>query len=300
MIARLIEASAGTGKTYRLEEEITALIAGGIALEKILVVTFTEKATAELRARIRRRLSREAADPARVAQSDRFREALARIDQASILTIHGFCHHMLREFAFEFGTELESELVDDAVLREALLADIVREWIPRYGERLADILLLSKYPQQSARDGSSLWESRVIQIASRLRDGDVIWHEDRICPDLQWQKSILEKIQTALFLFGEYDPNDLDRNLFIADYKKRMKQNTRNKTTKLLVRFGEEFFGTALHEPLLRRFIRFVHSMKDDFDSLGKDGPIPENFANFISAAQTAYTLVMRASRYLE
>ncbi|MEE4363226.1 MAG: UvrD-helicase domain-containing protein, partial [Desulfotignum sp.] len=54
----LIEASAGTGKTYTITTLVVRLIAAGYPVESILVVTFTEAAAAELKLRIRMRLSR--------------------------------------------------------------------------------------------------------------------------------------------------------------------------------------------------------------------------------------------------
>ncbi|MDP6946046.1 MAG: UvrD-helicase domain-containing protein, partial [Myxococcota bacterium] len=53
-----LEASAGTGKTYTIEGLVTRLVAeDGVPIDKLLVVTFTEEATSELRGRIRRRLA---------------------------------------------------------------------------------------------------------------------------------------------------------------------------------------------------------------------------------------------------
>src|SRR5271170_3136875 len=90
----VIEASAGTGKTYTLEQIIPRLILGdgtpraaGIPLSKILVVTFTEKATGELKKRVRDRLETALKDnPA----STRLIDALDTFDEAPIFTIHAF------------------------------------------------------------------------------------------------------------------------------------------------------------------------------------------------------------------
>ena len=111
----LIEASAGTGKTYTIENLVVRLIRerSDISLENILVVTFTEKATSELKVRIREKLEQES-DGAGPEAAGRLRDALDAFDTASITTIHGFCHTVLREFAFENGALFESEVVDDA------------------------------------------------------------------------------------------------------------------------------------------------------------------------------------------
>lgn len=139
----VLEASAGTGKTWQIEALVVRLIAEeGIAISRLLVITFTEAATAELRDKIRRRLTaaRDAlagtsAPPhdeviAKLCQRDqavrleRIRAALADFDEAPISTIHGFCQRMLTQLAFESGVEPDLELfTDTTTLREMLVAD---------------------------------------------------------------------------------------------------------------------------------------------------------------------------------
>ena len=164
----LIEASAGTGKTYtiaslylRLVVDGTGLadhgargdgVGAGLSVEDILVVTFTEAATAELRDRIRARLRLtlaaledrregvEAEDPyvralqarpaeARATAASRLTNALQAFDLATISTIHGFCHRALLEHAFESGVSFDAELIrSQQSLIEGIAADAwVRE-----------------------------------------------------------------------------------------------------------------------------------------------------------------------------
>ena len=114
----VVEASAGTGKTFALEELVLELaLVERIPLQKILLVTFTEKATQELRTRLRSRL-REIVDAAqsgkewlgqegsgslgnRCPRLEQLKAALLDFDAVPIYTIHGFCNRLLREFAFE-------------------------------------------------------------------------------------------------------------------------------------------------------------------------------------------------------
>jgi exodeoxyribonuclease V beta subunit len=126
---RLIEASAGTGKTYAIANLYTRLVAErGLGVEHILVVTFTRSATEELRGRIRRRL-REALAAMEAGEGDdfllalgercgeagreRLRAAVLAMDEAAIHTIHGFCRRVLTDHAFESGSGFEAELVND-------------------------------------------------------------------------------------------------------------------------------------------------------------------------------------------
>lgn len=133
----VVEASAGTGKTYFLEHKVVdLLLATDATIDRVVVVTYTDKATAELRARIRRLLTQMVwgAPPSTPAVEDsawrldeaargRLRDALDRIDAAPISTIHGFCQRVLADEAFAAGRAFEQEAVpDEAALRAAFLA----------------------------------------------------------------------------------------------------------------------------------------------------------------------------------
>lgn len=157
----VIEASAGTGKTFTLEHLVLDLLIGRQAeIEQILVVTFTDAATRELRGRIRA-LIRAVCDEGlkkpepgrgksryweidRVTR-DRLREALFRFDGAAIATIHGFCQRILSEQAFlggrlfqqehahgqeMFGLAFREE-VRQAVAEANLTGVALRRWIER-------------------------------------------------------------------------------------------------------------------------------------------------------------------------
>jgi exodeoxyribonuclease V beta subunit len=144
----LIEASAGTGKTYSITGLILRLILEERCLiREILAVTFTEAATQELRDRIRRRLQvalehlhrGTSDDPiiqAFLTEGDLslgIREldtALQSFDEAQIFTIHGFCQRMLNEYAFESGTRFDTALVTDP---KPLFEEVARDfWRRRF------------------------------------------------------------------------------------------------------------------------------------------------------------------------
>ncbi len=163
---QVVEASAGTGKTYFLERRVVDLILrAGATIDQILVVTFTEKATAELRARVRGLLGRmlhgapepppAAAGPDEVWEldataRDRLRAALDGFDAAPISTIHGFCHRVLGEESFAARRPFEQEQVpDDGALRAAFTAAL-RE---RFAYLPVEADLLGRY---LAGDGASV------------------------------------------------------------------------------------------------------------------------------------------------
>ncbi|HOY67669.1 MAG TPA: UvrD-helicase domain-containing protein [Candidatus Ozemobacteraceae bacterium] len=99
---RVLEASAGTGKTYQIIRHAHDLIVGkGVPIDRLAIVTFSERAAGELRKRLRESLTSFA--PGGPEQALRCREALSGLDRAMVTTIHGFCFAILREYAFEAG-----------------------------------------------------------------------------------------------------------------------------------------------------------------------------------------------------
>jgi len=146
----LIEASAGTGKTYSITGLILRLLLErNIQIRNILAVTFTEAATQELRDRIRRRLQSALEDLHHGASKDdivaaflktgdkavgicQLDLALQSFDEAQVFTIHGFCQRMLNDFAFESGTRFETALVTNP---KPLFEEVARDfWRLRFYE----------------------------------------------------------------------------------------------------------------------------------------------------------------------
>ena len=196
----VIEASAGTGKTYAIEsllvrilcEEDADLRAG---IDEILVLTFTEKATGELQYRVREKI-RQRLDPQVAGTPEQvfLQEAFDRFDEATIFTIHGFCHRALQQFPFETGQPFHLELTEDRVVYEKVLRSIMRNgWPKKYGKNLADLLLLSDYTP--AREGRDSWEGLVLNLTSR-------WNPeagDRLLPEEMADfQELMEKIGWAV------------------------------------------------------------------------------------------------------
>ncbi|MDN3518085.1 exodeoxyribonuclease V subunit beta [Aquisalimonas lutea] len=179
---RLIEASAGTGKTYTLTALYVRLVLGHgdeAAFERpllppeILVVTFTEAATRELRERIRNRLAEAARcfagraapdggdaflqqllaaypEAERPAQADRLDAAAQWMDEAAVYTIHGFANRMLRQHAFDSGSLFDLELMrDEALLLEEAARDYWRTFCYHLGPAEAEVLRRALAPDGS-------------------------------------------------------------------------------------------------------------------------------------------------------
>ncbi len=134
---KLIEASAGTGKTYAIGNLYLRHILAGRSVREILVVTFTNAATEELRGRIRQRLYEALRVVTRISTLDdeflnlwmhqiensgdaelqlainRLKLAVRTMDEAAIYTIHGFCQRALTDHAFNSGQAFQVELIND-------------------------------------------------------------------------------------------------------------------------------------------------------------------------------------------
>jgi exodeoxyribonuclease V beta subunit len=148
----LIEASAGTGKTYALAGlYVRFLVEKKFTVRQLLVITYTKAATAELKKRIREMIGKVrhamrtgcADGPLFEAFLDRYREdedrsriaaqlsdVLANFDEAAIYTIHGFCQHLLADNAFASGMPFETEIIENQqTLEREFIEDFWRSHI---------------------------------------------------------------------------------------------------------------------------------------------------------------------------
>ncbi len=178
----LIEASAGTGKTYTIATLFVRLVAMGYKVESILVVTFTEAAAAELKLRIRKRLvhcllvlSGQESDEYKADDLTCFlqkqgdadqirlllRLAVTCFDQAAIMTIHAFCFSVLRENAFESNAHFDIELMAD---NRGFVDQVVRDFFSGRINHM-DPLFLSFLDQNNITPDT--FASGLVRAASR-------------------------------------------------------------------------------------------------------------------------------------
>ncbi len=109
----LVEAGAGTGKTRALVDRVVALVAADRRIDRIAAITFTERAAAELRDRVRTGLEEGERDTTDPQVRSRFRAALDGLDRAQLSTIHSFAQSLLRAFAAEAGVDPELTVLDE-------------------------------------------------------------------------------------------------------------------------------------------------------------------------------------------
>jgi exodeoxyribonuclease V beta subunit len=219
-----IEASAGTGKTFTLEHLVVELLLQTeTRIDELLVVTFTERATAELKARIRRTLETLLAqdqdegnlsapcwrldDAARA----RLQAALGGLDGATIATLHGFCQRTLAEQAFDSGRLFEETQVDAREAFHGAFIDLLRRELAPEGKDPA--------------------------LAAWLSQGKTVEELETLLHDCAKERGVLRPVfdpaamQAALAVVAGFDRARLDQELA----SKAVHHQSRPKVEKLLL-----------------------------------------------------------------
>ena len=243
----VIEASAGTGKTYTLEHLVVELVlTREVPLEQILVVTFTEKATREMRERVRAKL-RDLLEPpdeaAPAAAEDwvidevarrRLGDALAVFDRAPISTIHAFCQRVLTESAFDCARLLRQEQVESReVFAEAFRQELRVALAP--GARLAPVL----------ERALSQWD------VQRLEDSLYRWYVERGAPEPRFDRARAEDALKRLPTRLELGPSGFARRALESGLSRNPKKEIPPRLLALAptveaLRAGGDFFTALL------------------------------------------------------
>ncbi|PAA22199.1 exodeoxyribonuclease V subunit beta [Pseudomonas fragi] len=232
--SQLIEASAGTGKTFTISALYLRLILGHGGVEsgfgrellppQILVVTFTDAATKELRDRIRTRLAEAAryfrgeidAPDALVEElrdqfapvqwaacAGRLDIAAQWMDEAAVSTIHGWCQRMLREHAFDSGSLFTQTLETD---HSDLLGEVLRDYwrlfcYPMHGDALNWVRAnwsgpAALMPRVRALFGSSRQPANAEQTPAQMIEACLLERRQALvqlkAPWLQWAQELRE------------------------------------------------------------------------------------------------------------
>ena len=252
---QLIEASAGTGKTWTLAALYVRLILGhgwqgqGLMPPQILVMTFTEAATAELRDRIRSRLAQAAQffrgqvqdaddflrdlqdtlgtehNPAHAA---RLEAAAQWMDETAIYTIHSWSSRMLRQHAFDSQSLFDQKRLDDApALKLKLVKDYWREFVyPLEGQQLGALKALGATPDALLKNIQSHWqkfEKSPGDFPDASQDPDPqaalkAWAQWRsVCDELALtaQQLLAQHMQVALTQLAQALAKDLKGNIYV-------------------------------------------------------------------------------------
>ncbi len=203
-----VEASAGTGKTAALVDRYLALVLAGRPVDRIVAITFTEKAAAELRDRVRAELDARLNMDLDSVRRHRIEDALAGLDRAHISTIHAFCQSLLRFFAVLAGIDPAFE-VQDEVAAERRFEEGWRTYLDGLGsdaqavEAIGRLLDLGMTPLLLQELAHELW--RRGELAEELA------HQPLTAPPAPWPN--LETLRDQLSAIPTATVPDEDRLL---------------------------------------------------------------------------------------
>ncbi|WP_373823831.1 UvrD-helicase domain-containing protein, partial [Neisseria dentiae] len=273
----LIEASAGTGKTYNIAALFTRLIVlEKMPVESVLVVTFTKAATAELKTRLRARLDDALSALEHGATSDglqnhcrsrhpgdnfilpllqqalrqesrerlivRLKAAVGRFDSAAIYTIHGFCQRLLRDYAFLCQVPFDVELTDDT--RERLLVPAQDFWREKVAPDplLAQLVFKHRQTPQTALAVVKNFTARPYLVFRRPAGNLAASHAEleQIWQEIRTALPALEEKFWALFatvLNGTYFRKNSYQELFAT-----LQQAAENNRLPDVPKDGKDFF----------------------------------------------------------
>ena len=190
-----IEASAGTGKTYTVMEIVKKLIKEGITLDKILIVTYTEKAVGELKDRIRKEIGKAKCDPSCGKEdTDKFEEAYKSVSSAPIFTIHSFCQETLKKASFLASVPADLSMIDDANVMSMLEEKFRDEYaddfdkgeykisdILKGNSGLRDILKTAVDKYYLKKDGTE--DKKIVSLADESPEGSGLTSEKKYIRD---------------------------------------------------------------------------------------------------------------------
>ncbi len=160
----LVEAAAGTGKTTLLVSRIIHLIRRKEAgLEGVVAITFTEKAAAELKVKLRQELEKALNSKLPADEYQRLSEAISDLERMQVTTIHSFCASLLRERPVEAGLDPDFE-VADGLMAKLLQEEVWEGWFEKQMEAddpvLGRALLVGMKTEQIRQISRSMLENR--------------------------------------------------------------------------------------------------------------------------------------------
>ena len=208
----VVEAAAGTGKTTELVNRIVALVAEGNAtMAEIVAVTFTEKASGELKLRLRTELERSRAAESDGEKRQRLENALAHLEEARVSTIHAFCADLLRERPVEAGIDPGFEVLTEPQSKQ-LFRQAVRAW---FQKRLQDAPEgLRRFLRRHWRESAAqvLFNAAYSQVLS-WRDFPAPWRRDPFDRESEID-SLVEQVHKLAALSS--NPERADHALYVA------------------------------------------------------------------------------------
>ena len=114
----IVSASAGSGKTFVMIQKLVDAVAAGCDLTDVLAVTFTKKAAAQMKEKLRSAIISRLENAGE--EKERLKLQLSEISSADISTIHSFCARLLRKYFYVLGINSDFDIIsaDDATAQE--------------------------------------------------------------------------------------------------------------------------------------------------------------------------------------
>ncbi|MCX7965815.1 MAG: exodeoxyribonuclease V subunit beta [Syntrophorhabdaceae bacterium] len=279
----LVEASAGTGKTYTISSLfVRLLLEFNLNVNDILVITFTNAATNELKERIRARL-KDTVDAFTTGKADDgflerligktkdkehaiaiLTDALNSFDMAAIFTIHGFCLRILKEHAFESRCLFDIEMADEDY---DLLWEVVKDFWRKQVFYESKFFLNYAFKTLNINSLYSVAKKLVINPSAFIVDG---------MPDLSdYSKEKQKKLEwECLEVFKEASTKWAESKESLYDFLKRKSSPKKKKDSeeKLIAMFDEmdEYFHSRYPLPLPEGF-QYLYDMCISENTLHKE-----------------------------
>lgn len=290
-----VSAGAGTGKTFTLTQRILRCLEHIMdtapdepdPIGGILAITFTDKAAAELKSRVRSELLHEA----RLREDDRLIEAALGVDGSWISTIHGMASQILREHALEFGLDPQFQVLtqdeSDAILEQAL-DDVVGD---RHGAHPLLLELIESYKSVSGRfDMASLAAlARETMARSYLMphgaQGISLAHPQTTPADILWEQ--VANVQAIRPFFDRKGWSKLDAKK-IGEYAIAIDEALPRALEWLDTHEDRDFMDPSF-EP--REFLQRLHALPSMTNRFGKTS---KAFAEAMQAYRDAYRCLSR------
>ncbi len=256
----LVSAAAGSGKTKVLVDRVMRLVSEGIDLDRLLIITFTKAAAAELRERILDVLQKRQAEQS----GDRHLERqLSLVYQAQISTIHSFCQTLLKEEGYHLELDADFRIVEEDtinVLQQQVIEQLLEEHYERVEEGDSFSLLLDT--MSAGKDDKKLIEM-VRQVFKKVQS-----HAEP-------RKWLLEQIAQ----FRLTDITSVEQTEWAQEILHDSLEQMVYYRTQL-----EELLGELLRDNTLPKHIDVVQKLLDDMDA-------------FVNALRSGWDEACRASK---
>lgn len=322
--SRLLEASAGTGKTHAIENIVARLLIddAAVELEKILIVTFTRAATEELKVRVHKNLCKVASlckdyllgeihespidylqalfEKGQAAVRHAYKlveQALAGFDVASIFTIHAFCQRMLKEFLFEGHFPAENREMTPTEVYQ-LIRDFFRT-------ALDETLLTPEQLQRVLAHCRSIeqLEKKLYQLSL----SNIELSLDMPLPALQQKfyqamHSLKQKLQLESSKIMQDFYLQAPAYKEICDAKKRPKASNVAKAQAFADLFDKAAWDAADFDVLVRDGLYFVEAFSDSNRDRRKQAPSDTalHYPLFVSMLESSLGAVVRQARHAD